>query len=224
MFAEKAAKAKQKFKMSKKTLRIALIGSRELEKDSKYFADLPLCYRVCYRMAVLGVTFTSGLCYKGMDAVAQRAYSQALKEGKVTADQFEVYVTCEDAIKKSRLPNKHLAIIRNPNTIDQTIEMASKVHGAWHNCSPDAKALHSRNCHQIFGYELNNPVDAVITWCPLVNGRPTGGTAVAMRLAENAGIPVFNLWNPNKKETLNQIKDFLVSRDVQGIKQNNYGE
>ena len=57
-------------------MRIALIGSRQLEQKEEYFKDIKLCHNVCMRLAQLGVTFTSGLCELGMDGIAQKAYSK----------------------------------------------------------------------------------------------------------------------------------------------------
>ena len=39
-------------------MRIALIGSRELEKYSKYKNDIKLIENLYYRLAELGITFT----------------------------------------------------------------------------------------------------------------------------------------------------------------------
>lgn len=200
-------------------LRIALIGSRKLEKEPQHYEDVLLCYKICYRLANLGITFTSGLCTLGMDGIAQKAYSEAVENGRASLDQFEVYVYDQKAIKNSPLPNKHVARIRNPETINRTLLMASEVHDAWHNCDEYARSQHSRNCHQIFGYTLDNPVDAVITWCPLIKGNiPIGGTATALKLAAKAGIPIFNLWQPNKDATILQIRDFLRNQNIENVR------
>ena len=50
-------------------MRIALIGSRQLEQKEEYFKDIKLCHNVCMKLAQLGVTFTSGLCELGMNAI-----------------------------------------------------------------------------------------------------------------------------------------------------------
>ena len=193
-----------------KQLRIALIGSRELDKKIENHKYINQCYRVAYRLAELNVIFTSGLCKEGMDAYAQRAYSKALEEGKVTEKHFEVYVSNKEEIQKSPLPNAHLARVMNMARIDEITELAKSVVGHWHNCGPYARGMHQRNVHQILGYELNDPVDAVICWTP--NGNVVGGTATALKLAMKAGIPIFNLGVPDKESVLNDIKNFLESR------------
>ena len=193
-------------------IRIALIGSRELEQKPEYQKDIKLCYKVCYRLAELGVTMTSGLCALGMDGIAQKAYSQAILDGKAVLEQMEVYVKDEYEIKRSPLPNKHVARVRNPELIQATLELASSVHPAWHRCNEWARGMHSRNCHQVLGYDLQSPVDAVITWTP--NGNIQGGTSTALRLAIKNGIPVFNLGVYDKTMVLAAIKELLLLKGV----------
>ena len=191
-------------------MRIALIGSRQLEQKQEYFEDIKLCYNVCMRLAQLGITFTSGLCEIGMDGIAQKAYSKAVDLGLAKESQFEVYVADQYNIRKSTLPRKHLAIVRNKDLISETERIASEVHPAWDKCNEWARGMHSRNCHQILGYDLKSPVDAVICWTP--DGAVVGGTATAIRIAMKYNIPVFNLGVPDKESVLNDIKNFLESR------------
>ena len=191
-------------------MRIALIGSRQLEQKQEYFEDIKLCYNVCMRLAQLGVTFTSGLCELGMDGIAQKAYSKAVDLGLAKESQFEVYVADQYNIRKSSLPRRHLAIVRNKDLISETERIASEVHPAWDRCNEWARGMHSRNCHQILGYDLKSPVDAVICWTP--DGNVVGGTATAIRISMKYDIPVFNLGVSDKKSVLNDIKNFLESR------------
>lgn len=193
-------------------MRIALIGSRQLEQKEEYFKDIKLCHNVCMMLAQLGVTFTSGLCELGMDGIAQKAYSQAVDLGLASESQFEVYVADQYNIRRSTLPRKHLAIIRNKDLIAETERIASEVHPAWDKCNEWAKGMHSRNCHQILGYDLQSPVDAVICWTP--NGKIQGGTSTAIRIALKYNIPVFNLGTKDKESVLQSIKKFLEDGKV----------
>lgn len=193
-------------------MRIALIGSRQLEQKQEYFKDIQLCYNVAFRLATLGITFTSGLCELGFDAIAQKAYSEAVDLGCAEDGQFEVYVADQYNIKRSTLPRKHLAIIRNKDLIAETERIASEVHPAWDRCNEWARGMHSRNCHQILGYDLKSPVDAVICWTP--NGKIQGGTATAIRIALKYNIPVFNLGTKDKESVLQSIKKFLEDGGV----------
>ena len=191
-------------------MRIALIGSRQLEQKQEYFEDIKLCYNVCMRLAQLGVTFTSGLCEIGMDGIAQKAYSKAVDLGLAKESQFEVYVADQYNIRRSTLPRRHLATVRNKDLISETERIASEVHPAWDRCNEWARGMHSRNCHQILGYDLQSPVDAVICWTP--DGAVVGGTSTALKLSMKAGIPIFNLGVSDKESVLNDIKNFLESR------------
>lgn len=200
------------------SLRIALIGSRDLERNPIYKKDIQLCYNVAYRLAELGIIMTSGLCTDGMDGIAQKAYSQAVLDGKANTSQFEVYVAEQKNINTSPLPNKHLAIIRNPKLINKTHQMCLEVMGEahWNRCNAWARGMHSRNCHQIFGYNLDSPVNAVVTWTP--NGNVQGGTATALKLAMNAGIPIFNLGRIDQDECKKELRQFLLENNVQGVR------
>ena len=191
-------------------MRIALIGSRQLEQKQEYLEDVKLCHNVCMRLAELGVTFTSGLCELGMDGIAQKAYSKAVDLGLAKESQFEVYVADQYNIRRSTLPRRHLATVRNKDLISETERIASEVHPAWDRCNEWARGMHSRNCHQILGYDLQSPVDAVICWTP--DGAVVGGTATAIRIAMKYDIPVFNLGVSDKESVLNDIKNFLESR------------
>lgn len=193
-------------------MRVALIGSRELEKNPKYADDIALCSRVCFRLAQLGLTFTSGLCELGMDAIAQRAYSKALSAELITEKQFEVYVKDERMKHRSNLPNKYLSRIAPLNMRAKAEELAASVHPAWQHCNEWARGQHARNAHQIFGANLDNPVDFVVTWTP--EGKIQGGTATAINLALKNGIPVFNLGVKDKETVIHKIKEFLILRGV----------
>lgn len=69
--------------------------------------------------------------------------------------------------------------------------MAEKYHPAWSKLSEAAKNLMARNCFQVLGVDLKTPVEFVVCWTP--DGRISGGTGQALRIAKDYGIPVFNL-------------------------------
>lgn len=201
--------------MFHRSIRIAFIGSRNLHKNTGLDRDIQLCEKVCYRMAELGITGVSGLCELGMDAIMQREYSKVINAGKAYPGQLEVYAADIQQVHRSRLPKKNLAKMRNPSLVNQAEQIAAHYHPNWNNCSTYARKLLSRNAHIIFGYNLDRPVDAVITWCELDNfGQPKGGTATALKMTFDRQIPVFNLYLPNKTETLDQIGRFLKRKGI----------
>lgn len=87
--------------------------------------------------------------------------------------------------------------------------MAADYHPNWDACSNAAKKFHARNTHQILGWDLNDRVDFVLCWTPY--GEVRGGTGQALRIAQDFGAPIFNLyhenWEPNFKTFLIQILD-----------------
>ncbi len=70
------------------------------------------------------------------------------------------------------------------------IEIAAPLHPAWERCSPAVRKLHARNA-AVLGLTLDRPVDAVVCWSE--RGAVTGGTGMAIRIAQANGIPVLNL-------------------------------
>lgn len=72
--------------------------------------------------------------------------------------------------------------------------MAEKYHPAWDKCSPAAKKLHARNCHQVLGHDLKTPSEFVVCWTPNAGGG--GGTGQAIRIAKAHGIMVYDLAHP----------------------------
>lgn len=76
----------------------------------------------------------------------------------------------------------------------EAFALAEKIHPAWSNCSIAAKKLHARNCQQVLGQKLDQPADAVVCWTE--DGFPIGGTATAITLALQRGIPIFNFGRP----------------------------
>lgn len=72
-------------------------------------------------------------------------------------------------------------------------DVAKKYHPSYKYLSRGAKLLMARNSHQVLGPDLDDPVDCVICWTK--GGKLEGGTAQAIRIAEDHGIPIFNLGN-----------------------------
>jgi len=81
------------------------------------------------------------------------------------------------------------------NTLPAAFEIAERIHPAWERCNDFARKAHARNAHQVLGQGLNDPSDFVICWTK--DGKPVGGTATAIRLAQEHGLRVVNLANEN---------------------------
>ena len=181
-------------------MRIALIGNRDLE-NGEHNDDVVKYYQVCYQLAKMGITMTSGLAAKGSDAIAQRAYGKAitLKEGKASTDLLEVYVAQQNNINKSTLPYKQLSIIMpvDQETTNKRREILKSVLDYNHYQALTmlknnyALGMHERNVHQILGKDLQSPIDLVLTWCKPGHS----GTRTSLEIARLYNIPIINLYN-----------------------------
>jgi len=82
------------------------------------------------------------------------------------------------------------------NLTPEAFELAEKYHPAWDRLSDAAKKLMARNSYQVLGENLNTPVELIICWTP--EGKESGGTSQAMRIAKDYDIPIVNLFNKEK--------------------------
>jgi hypothetical protein len=62
----------------------------------------------------------------------------------------------------------------------------------------------TRNTYQILGQDCRTKSDFVV--CYTADGKASGGTGQALRIAIAEKIPIFNL---HEKENLNKMKDFV---------------
>lgn len=80
------------------------------------------------------------------------------------------------------------------------VDLTAAFHPAWDKCSDAAKLLHIRNTYIVFGSDLMKPVDMVVCWT--ADGKDSGGTGQAIRLASYRSIPVFNLYFESHQDAL----------------------
>jgi len=73
---------------------------------------------------------------------------------------------------------------------EDAYQMAAEFHPRWAACSPAARKFHARNCYQVLGFTLIDPVDFIVCWTP--GGKVAGGTGQALRIAQAHNIPVVN--------------------------------
>lgn len=76
------------------------------------------------------------------------------------------------------------------DTTDEALELSSKFHPNWGACSDYAKKLHGRNAMIVLGKDLKTPVDFIVCWTK--DGKISGGTGQALRIAEFYNIKVYN--------------------------------
>jgi len=81
--------------------------------------------------------------------------------------------------------------------------MAKKYHPNWNRLSIGAQKLMVRNCMQILGFTGDIPTDFVVCWTK--DGKASGGTGQAIRIADDYQIPVYNIYNPKDYSILQEI-------------------
>ena len=83
--------------------------------------------------------------------------------------------------------------IMQPNEL--AVSIAEKFHPNWAACTDAARKLHTRNVYQVLGPGLGYQADTVSLFviCWTKDGKASGGTGQAIRIAEHCNIPVFNL-------------------------------
>jgi hypothetical protein len=90
-------------------------------------------------------------------------------------------------------------------------EMVYKYHPSKF-LKPAVMKLMSRNVNQVLGEDLKTPVDFIVCWTK--DGLEIGGTAMAIRIAKDFKIPVYNFGNKTGakdfKEYLNITEFFVV--------------
>ena len=83
-------------------------------------------------------------------------------------------------------------IFRPADCTQAAMDLSSEYHPNWPACSPYVRKLHGRNAQILLGGNLDTPVKCVVCWTS--DGKATGGTGQAIRMAEAYQIPVFNLY------------------------------
>lgn len=159
------------------------IGSRETPKE--VLQDMQF---IGAALAVRNATLRSGGA-GGADSAFEHGCN-LMKGAK------EIYIPWDGF--NNRENGREGAII--PPFNDQVFEYARAFHPNWAACSDGAKKLHARNLYQIGGIDLNTAVDFVVCWTK--DGKASGGTGQAIRIAESLQIPVFNLFDEESRKAL----------------------
>lgn len=70
----------------------------------------------------------------------------------------------------------------------------------------------SRNSYQVLGKDLNTPVEFVLCWTK--DGKASGGTSQAMRIAKDYNIPIFNLKTDREKFSVYMSQSILLGEST----------
>ena len=91
-------------------------------------------------------------------------------------------------------------IVITGDALNQAEEIAAATHPKWEKCGPGARKLHTRNIPQVMGATLSRLTDMVICWT--TDGRASGGTGQAMRLAQRKGVQIVNLQRAEDRQAI----------------------
>jgi len=126
-------------------------------------------------------TLNTGISFNGKEEGADAAFSKGTENKNLFSPEKQGSRQKEQAIAKEIHPN--------PNAL-----------------SSGGLKLMARNTNQIFGDNLNTPVDFVLFYAKETNGiRPEGGTGQAVEMARLKGIPTINMANPNWRQELDLV-------------------
>ena len=96
-----------------------------------------------------------------------------------------------------------------PDITERMTQIAKDFHPNWAACSSAARKMHIRNVCQVLGADCVTPAKMVICWTP--NGKGSGGTGQAIRIAKGFNIPVFDLaLEKNQRE----LCDFINQKEA----------
>ena len=93
----------------------------------------------------------------------------------------------------------------------QADQIAAAFHPAWNRCTEAAKKLHTRNVYQVLGPGLGKVQQDTVSKfvvCWTKDGKASGGTGQAIRIAEGCNIPVFNLFHA---DAMDKLEEFLTN-------------
>lgn len=165
------------------------IGSRETPKDI-----CALQRRLAFILGTCGYALQSGGCPEGSDFAFLQG---ALRAKRFHQRHLRIYLSWNGMAGLYHDPEKGLLDAGTFSTHAQARQIAEQLHPAWERCGRGAKAHHTRNVFQILSDTLANPTAFVLCYAPPQGsqGHVKGGTATAVKLALERGVPVYNLYH-----------------------------
>lgn len=161
------------------------IGSRDVPQD----IDSRM-RSVGYSMGVFDWTLRSGKA-KGSDEAFQTGLQGFISQREGNPTKYaEVYIPWRGFKGGEGLLDCWDIV---PPDMSKSEDIAKLYHPAWDRCSQGAKKMHCRNVNQVLGMDLNTPSEFVLFYAPESKGKVKGGTATAVNLARDKGIPTINM-------------------------------
>ena len=145
------------------------IGSRETPKEVQEKMT-----GIAKRLSLLGYVLYSGGA-DGADAAFERG-----------ATHKKIFLPWKDFNGRLEDGNEYVVPPKN-------LDFVNRFHPKPESLSRGGISLMSRNTYQVLGPDLKSPVEFVLCWTK--DGKASGGTGQAIRVATHYKIPVFNLKN-----------------------------
>lgn len=118
---------------------------------------------------------------------------QAFEEGaKSVSGDMEIYLPW-NGFEEKWADYQSYYLQPSVATYKKAEAIAAHFHPVWNRLSERARKLQTRNVFQVLGWDLESPSDFVICWTP--DGKASGGTGQAIRIAQAYNIPVYNIYN-----------------------------
>lgn len=162
------------------------IGSRETPLDI-----LKLMTRLAITLANYNWILRSG----GADGADSAFESGALHK--------EIYLPW-NGFNNKFVDNKQYLL---PEETDAARDYVYDYHPSGLYLKSGAFKLMVRNTYQVLGADLHTPADVVFCWTS--DGKASGGTGQAMRIANDYAIPIINLYHPN------QLDEWLTKSNIE---------
>ena len=94
------------------------------------------------------------------------------------------------------------------NYADEHVELAKEFHPAWWNLTHGMRKMMVRNSAQIIG--VNTEPNSSFVICYTKDGKFSGGTGQALRVADSMDIPIYNL---HDKDVFNRFRSLMEGED-----------
>ena len=195
------------------TMTYAGIGSRETPA-----AVLEAMTKVAEYLDKQGFTLNTGKTFPAKpstDPKYQKQYEERLAfskkhNGKVGLDEEGADRAFSLGATKKNLFGVDKPIGQREMTVMQ------EIHPNPSALKEGAKKLMARNTNQVFGKNLDTPVDFVLFYAKETSNplRVEGGTGQAVEMARRKGIPTINMANPNWRQELNRVLSGITQAPV----------
>lgn len=165
------------------------VGSRETPRDVQ--AEMT---KIAKRLDRLGYILRSGGA-PGADS----AFS-------IGARKFEVYLPWNgfNGLAENR-GKGYIVVKENTDSYIMAQSIMENHHPSPQRLFGGARKLMIRNTFQVLGEDLKTPSNFLICWTK--NGKDSGGTGQAIRIAKKYGITIYNLQKESDRDNLNSALD-----------------